>query len=383
MRARGIQFPQEAPQASPKALQPKPSPKDVGFLDPSLQHDFPKLCLYRGSHAFCNHIEQSRFDKADTLELLPKCLRGEALIWFRQSKYQDLAECLQGWKARFPPPSQLSPHEALYEALREASQATSHQAPDYHYCKLCNASFSPVARLIRHTQENVCNKPCCRHCEMVFPSKNRLHQHLRDECQNKVHRRSSSASSSASSRRSSLTCPPACSPSPPPRHQMISPPPPAYLTIDDLFRMFGGRSTTTAASTITITIDDPFIRPFVSLKKSMGSTSTWEIRIGNRHKLSPSSAGAMCSSPQRCISWDCCRIPSLNTDNRDAKALERHHFKSLAKRCAQKSHSFPNFNFFDFSILNPMASNPSTLAHSYYHWILSSLLINHLMYRSN
>ncbi len=70
--------------------------------------------------------------------------------------------------------------------------------------------------------------------------------------------------------------------------------------------------------------------------------------IGDRNKLSPDFAGAMCSSPHRC------RPPLLlNTDkgrlcqiraSPDAKQVERHHFYSHL--AARRSHSFRNFRFF-------------------------------------
>ena len=62
-----------------KALQP--SAKNIGSLDPSLQHDFSKLCLFHDAYTFHDPIERckSQFGKADILELLSKCLRGKAL----------------------------------------------------------------------------------------------------------------------------------------------------------------------------------------------------------------------------------------------------------------------------------------------------------------
>ena len=56
------------------------------------------------------------------------------------------------------------------------------QPIEYHHCKLYNASFSSMARLIHHTQESICNKPSYRRCEMVISSKNRLHQQPPEEC---------------------------------------------------------------------------------------------------------------------------------------------------------------------------------------------------------
>ena len=183
----------------------KPSLSDIGFDDKSLDTD-----------AFADRIMRCtwKYGIAAVRELLPESVMKP----FNICGYQDVAARLQAIRA---------------------------QPIEYHHCKLCNASFSSVARLIRHTQENVCNKPCCRYCEMVFPSKNRLHQHLREECQKRVR-----SSSKSSSRPSSKSSPQSSS---------------TYLTINDLFRMFSGRSTTTASTTITITIDDPFIRQFVSL----------------------------------------------------------------------------------------------------------------------
>ena len=328
----------------------KPSTSDIGFFDPSLQYDFPELCLFQNIKTFCDRIRRLRFFETDILDLLPSCLRGEALTWFRsQSEYRDLAVCLGAMRARFwqqaPPEAPLgarfqrqAPPEATLEAPQAPPEATP-QAPVYHHCKLCNASFSSIARLIRHTQENTCNKPCCRHCEKVFSSKNLLHRHLREECQKQTHRHrgsSSESSSRPSSRSSSLPSPP-CSPiwpstclptsspapspapSPPPNYRAISPPPPVYLTIadlstrfakppclnvDDLFRMFGGSSATTKSS-ITITIDDPFTRPFVFKKKSIGSTQKWELGIATSYHQN---ARAYCFPPR------CERPTLLDTD---------------------------------------------------------------------
>ena len=285
-----VQADLSAPQKAPQQKAPQPSPKNIGFLDPSLQHDFPDLCLFHNTHVFCDRIEQcrSQFGEADILAILPRCLRGEALKWFKQSECQDLATCILAMKARFPQASQQAPQQASSQAApqeppQEISQIAC-QALEYHHCKLCNASFSSMARLIRHAQGNICDKPSCRHCDMVFSSKNRLHQHLREKCLKQT--RSSSASSRSSSSPSptwsstwsspsstacSSTCSPKSSPapspapSPPPRYRAISPSPSNYLTVadlsaryakppclnvDDLFRMFRGSSATTRSSTI-------------------------------------------------------------------------------------------------------------------------------------
>ena len=84
---------------------------------------------------------------------------------------------------------------------------------------------------------------------------------------------------------------------------------------------------------------------------------------GNGHKPSPNCAGAMFCSHR-------CRRPLLNTDKRQldpirssqiAMQVERHHFLCLPF-AARKSYAF---DFFDFSLLNLMASYPSTTARSF------------------
>ena len=196
---------------------------------------------------------------------------------------------------------------------------------------------------MQHAQENMCNKPRCRHCEMVFSSKNRLHQHLREKCPQQMHRRCSSSSSvpptprtpppAALPEENRVSPPTSPSPSPPPTYRAISPPPPIYLTVevlsaryaaptylkvDDLYCMFGGASatTTTAAatksSTITITIDDPFVRLFVAFKKSKGSTQIWELGMATSHHQI---TRAQCSTPR------CRRPPLLNTGKRQAMPI--------------------------------------------------------------
>ena len=352
-------------------------PRDIGFLDLSLQHDFPDLYLFHDANTFCDRIKhcRSEFLGADILELLPRCLRGEALIWFRsQSEFLDIAMCSIAMRARFPQRAQqLAPQEAPQASPQKVPQPmeSACQAPEYHHCKLCNASFSSLTRLMQHVQENICNKPRCRRCEIVFLSKNQLHQHLRGKCPRQMHTRqraSSSASLPASSPRSSPACLPTCSrpclsapsptprtpppaalpeenrvlpsispsPSPPPIYRMLSPQPPIYkvtkdyltiedlyaryaprdLKIDDLFHMFGGPLATTKSSTITITIDDPFVRPFV-LKKSRGSTQIWELGMATSHHQN---LRAQCFSP-RIATDHRCRPLLLNTAKRRAMPI--------------------------------------------------------------
>ena len=61
----------------------KPSISDIGFFNPSLAYDFPELCLFQNVKTFCDRIRRLRFFETDILDLLPSCLRGDALKWFK------------------------------------------------------------------------------------------------------------------------------------------------------------------------------------------------------------------------------------------------------------------------------------------------------------
>ena len=79
----------------------KLSISDIGFFDPSLAYDFPDLCLFQNVKTFCDRIRRLRFFETDILDVLPSCLRGKALTWFRKAKHRDLATCLGAMRARF------------------------------------------------------------------------------------------------------------------------------------------------------------------------------------------------------------------------------------------------------------------------------------------
>ena len=65
-----------------------------------------------------------------------------------------------------------------------------------------------------------------------------------------------------------------------------------------------------------------------------------------------------------------------------AKLPERHHFYACRALCAKLMFFSCFSTFFDFSILNPMDGQPSTLAYPFDHWVPSSLPIIHLRHRS-
>ncbi|CAF9943111.1 MAG: Baculoviral IAP repeat-containing protein 5, partial [Alectoria fallacina] len=270
----------------------KPTPKDIGFFDPSLQYDFPELRLYHDVNIFVDQVPcDDQYQEADIVQLLPKCLRGAAYMWYQSNhalKDANLAKCMKVLIAKFKKESsiQLSSKSA---ATQEAPHATPQLPLEYHKCTICSASFSSMNRLLSHSQMATCGKSSCNHCEEIFDSKNKLHDHIRShECQKllatksisphksslsalapvettfndadtaimkagieySTHTTPASAAKSLTPHKSSLS---ALAPvesslpsaTPPPTYRAISPPPPTYepykkpyLTVADLYMRY-------------------------------------------------------------------------------------------------------------------------------------------------
>ena len=69
-----------------------------------------------------------------------------------------------------PQQQQLPPKEALKSAPQ--------LPPEYYKCTVCSAPFSSLGRLLSYSQNTICGKPSCKHCESQFDSNNKLYEHL-------------------------------------------------------------------------------------------------------------------------------------------------------------------------------------------------------------
>ena len=108
---------------------------------------------------------------------------------------------------------------------------------------------------------------------------------------------------------------------------------------------------------------------------------------GNSHKASPDCAGAMFSSPLRMTTV--ARTSTPTSGNYAIYSLARMPSKwnatifLTACNSLREDHiPFEIFDFFNFSILNHIASYPSTTAHPMTSWYLSSLDMDHPNHRS-
>ncbi|CAF9925161.1 MAG: hypothetical protein ALECFALPRED_002913 [Alectoria fallacina] len=240
---------------TPKDIQKEkkvPTPKDIGFFDPSLQYDFPELRLYHDVDIFVDQVPFDQYHEADIVQLLPKCLRGAAYMWYQSNlKNADLAKCMRTLVVKF---KKESPIQLSSKSAPQTTPQQSHQQ-EYHKCTVCSASFSSINRLLSHSQMATCGKSSCNHCEEVFDSKNKLHDHIRShECQKLLSSKSDTAiktvltklstpeKNATSNANNTLS---KTSATPPPTYRAISPPPPTYepykkpyLTVADLYMRY-------------------------------------------------------------------------------------------------------------------------------------------------
>ena len=321
------------------------SPQDLGFFDPTLQHDFPELRSYDNVYEFINHIQEckDRYREADILQMLPKCLRGPAYRWCRDlpesSDLRSPSRTLKMWLSALE--IQFKKAEQTAESPQQIASQTApgpspQQSPHYHKCTACSASFSSLSRLLTHSQSDRCSKASCNHCDAIFDSKNKLHEHIReyhsainskaakkfalaplrgpennsngDHCCLKGGVDNKELTSLSSE---STTATPICSANPvsaseisatpPPTYRSISPAPPTYqttkprgyLTIDDLFMRYAPLQRIKLDHAVrpiskvlpTMTIQDLYHR-FEKQQKQRGKSIMTHIKQQEKPKLS-------------------------------------------------------------------------------------------------
>ena len=155
---------------------------DIDFFDATFVCDIQKFNLFSEIANFLQQFRQCQhqYRKSDLLILLLDCLRDFALFWYqKQSEIvkQNLNEWLEVLIIAF------STKSSKFETFSVSSARFSSQ---YHSCLNCFACFSSLTRLLQHTQKIVCKKIVCKHCEKIFDSKNKLHEHFRQHHAKKI-----------------------------------------------------------------------------------------------------------------------------------------------------------------------------------------------------
>ncbi|KAG7004386.1 hypothetical protein G7Y79_00026g059700 [Physcia stellaris] len=205
------------PEAIAETAKPTPVAADIGFFDATLACDIQEFGLFCKAAGFVQRFRQRQhqYRESDLLALLPECLRGPALAWYKEQSEttaKSLSEWLEALATAFPAKT---PAKSSIQTPSSAPPA-SRPPPQYHSCLNCSASFSSLARLLQHTQEAVCKKAVCKHCEGAFDSKNKLHEHLRQHHTKPVEDEVVNASGRSSNREGDKTSPTTSSTTTPP-----------------------------------------------------------------------------------------------------------------------------------------------------------------------
>ena len=151
---------------------------DIEYFDSTLLCDIQKFDLFCEIANFVQQLRQCQhqYRESNLLTLLIECFRDSALIWYKKQSEivkKNLSEWLEVLITTFSAKS-LSEFEVF-----ASNSSVSRLSSQYHFCLNCFASFSSLTRLLQHTQEIVCKKVVCKHCEKIFDSKNKLHEYLR------------------------------------------------------------------------------------------------------------------------------------------------------------------------------------------------------------
>ena len=159
---------------------------NLDYFDSTFLCDIQKFDLHHETASFCQHLQniQVNYREEELLALLFECLRDSSLIWYKQQSEleveivkKSLSEWLETLITAFSAKSFAKSEIQIFASNFSASFASFFS--QYHSCLNCFAFFSSLIRLLQHIQEIVCKKIVCKHCEEVFDSKNKLHEHIR------------------------------------------------------------------------------------------------------------------------------------------------------------------------------------------------------------
>ena len=160
---------------------------DIEYFDSTFLCDIQKFDLHHESTSFCQHLQSIRINyrEEELLSLLFEYFRDFALIWYRQQNEleieiakKSLSEWLEILIIAFS--TKFSKIETSFSA-----SSVSRLSSQYHFCLNCFAFFSFLTRLLQHNQ-SICKKVVCKHCEKIFESNNKFHEHVRQHHAKKI-----------------------------------------------------------------------------------------------------------------------------------------------------------------------------------------------------
>ena len=160
---------------------------DIEYFDSTFLCDIQEFDLHHESTSFCQHLQNIRINyrEEELFSLLFECFRDSALIWYRQQNEleieivkKNLSEWLEVLIIAFS--TKFSKIEIFFSV-----SSVSRFSSQYHFCLNCFAFFSFLIRLLQHNQ-SICKKVVCKHCEKIFESNNKFHEHVRQHHAKKI-----------------------------------------------------------------------------------------------------------------------------------------------------------------------------------------------------
>ena len=147
--------------------------KKIDFLDFIMQVDlWKKFRISINSASFLYHLIEFavKYKKKSILKILFRCLRDSALQWLKnQLKFTSLNDFKLVITKIF----------SFVEFVANFDQVIINSSSRFHRCFECDVEFSSTSRLLTHTQKNCFKNFTCKHCEKIFASNNKFHEHVR------------------------------------------------------------------------------------------------------------------------------------------------------------------------------------------------------------
>ena len=153
---------------------------NIDYFDAILLCDIQEFDLHHETTSFCQHLQniQINYREKKLFALLFEYFRDFALIWYKQQRKKkreidkkNLNEWLKILINAFS-----SKFSAKFSIQIFVSFVFS--SSQYYSCLNCFAFFSSLTRLLQYIQ-TICRKIVCKHCEKIFESKNKFHEHIR------------------------------------------------------------------------------------------------------------------------------------------------------------------------------------------------------------
>ena len=148
------------------------------YFDSILLCDIQKFNLFCEIASFVQQFRQCQhqYRESDLLILLFESFRDFVLIWYKQQNENEIVKKnLNEWLevliiAFFAKSSKFE--------IFTSNSFVSRFSFQYHFCFNYFVFFSSLIRLLQHNQ-SICKKVVCKHCDEIFESNNKFHEHVR------------------------------------------------------------------------------------------------------------------------------------------------------------------------------------------------------------